>query len=55
MIYGTANGIYNEKNESNYVTSACDYGDGEVETLVVYTMRKPIPMMGMVRIRLSVM
>ena len=55
MIYGTANGIYNEKTDSNYVTSACDYGDGEVETPVVYTMRKPIPMMGMVRIRLSVM
>jgi hypothetical protein len=55
MIYRSANGIYNEKTDSNYVTSACDYGDGEVETPVVYTMRKPIPMMGMVRIRLSVM
>jgi hypothetical protein len=55
MIYGSANGIYNEKTDSNYVIYACDYGDGEVETPVVYTMRKPIPMMGMVRIRLSVM
>jgi hypothetical protein len=50
----------NEKTDSNDVTSACDYGDGEVETPVVYTMRKPIPMMlhlavimGMVRLRLQ--
>jgi hypothetical protein len=35
MIYGSANGIYNEKTDSNYVISACDYGDGEVETPVV--------------------